>query len=75
MRIVNSHEISYLICLKKGKILNCYLLQIIGGALWVKLLYVLKLFLHSTTCIIQNLKLNPANDIILLSLLKQMVPF
>ena len=34
----DSHEISCLICyfLKSGKILNCRLLQIIGGALRVK---------------------------------------
>ena len=34
----DSHEISYLICyfLKSGKIFNCRLLQIIGGALSVK---------------------------------------
>ena len=34
----DSHEISYLICyfLKSGKIFNCSLLQIIGGALRVK---------------------------------------
>ena len=33
----NSHEISCLICYfqKGGKILNCRLLQIIGGALWI----------------------------------------
>ena len=30
----DSHEITYLI--KSSKILNCRLLQIIGGALWVK---------------------------------------
>ena len=36
----DSHEISCLICYfrKSGKILNCFLLQIIGGALWVKIL-------------------------------------
>ena len=34
----DSHEITCLICyfLKSGKILDCHLLQIIGGALWVK---------------------------------------
>ena len=35
----DSHEISYIICYfwKSGKILNCRLLQIKGGAkLWVK---------------------------------------
>ena len=34
----DSHEISCLICYfgKSGKICNCHLLQIIGGALWVK---------------------------------------
>ena len=34
----NSHEISCLICYfwKGSKITNCRLLQIIGGALWVK---------------------------------------
>ena len=34
----DSHEISCLICyfLKSGNILNCRVLQIIGGALWVK---------------------------------------
>ena len=33
----NSHEISCLICyfLKSSKTLNCRLLQIIGGALWI----------------------------------------
>ena len=35
----HSREISYLICyfLKSGKTRNCCLLQIIGGALWVKI--------------------------------------
>ena len=35
----DSHEISSLICYfrKSGKILNCHLLQIIGGALRVRL--------------------------------------
>ena len=35
----DSHELSCLICyfLKSGKILNCRLLQIIGGALRVKI--------------------------------------
>ena len=34
----DSHEISYLICYcgKGSKILNCRMLQIIGGALWAK---------------------------------------
>ena len=34
----DAHEISYIICyfLKSGKIFNCRLLQIIGGALCVK---------------------------------------
>ena len=40
----DSHEISCLICYfwKSGKILNCRLLQIIGGALRVKLIFSLK---------------------------------
>ena len=32
----DSHEISSLLFLKKHQILNCSLLQIMGGALWVK---------------------------------------
>ena len=34
----DSHEISCLLCffLKSSKILNCCLLQIIGGVLWIK---------------------------------------
>ena len=42
MRIADdSHETSCLICYfgKSNKILNCRLLQNIGGALWVKLFY------------------------------------
>ena len=52
----DSHEISCLICYfwKSGKILNCRLLQIIGGALRVKLILIVfsgeKCF-HSDPCV------------------------
>ena len=40
----DSHDISclYFLILKKGTILNCRLLHIIGGALWVKALLQIK---------------------------------
>ena len=47
----DSHEVSCLICyfLKRGKILNCRLLQIIGGALWVKIVIIF-LPINSNMC-------------------------
>ena len=53
----DSHEISCLICYfcKSGKILNCRLLQIIGGALRDKYHFlVLSLWHHNLRCFMQK---------------------
>ena len=54
----NSHEISCLICyfLKSGKIFNCPLLQIIGGALWVKpnKIFVIRAVIHKMLFTMSN---------------------
>ena len=58
----DSHETSCLICLfflKSGKILNCRLLQNIGGALWVKTAadvpkVVLLVFLYWHQCMMKS---------------------